>query len=751
MRHLVNLLMDVKMASGAIGRSVLVGVAVLGYVAACGPDRAVVPAEAIGTSERSSEVGDRLTVTPAPTGTPTPLGTPTPSGTPTPIRTTHNTVFPCWSSYRAAERLIVEQVQWISDGGQIVFNVSGRIYGVAPDGTKLRMVADARPPLADWLVGYRGQGTGTHFDISTAEPRLVYISCEFGYPESTGNEIDEFIPEIATRSLAGDDRRQVTFNREGGYFPSWSPDGSRIAFLDDGLDDGLYSMAPDGSSRLEHETGLDKVWLVTPQWSPDGTRIAVVGAATPYKGGPLTMVVVGADGGAPMVLTQTSSAPSWSPDGERLAFARRDWDSGVAALYTIAADGSDLERVTTIDELGVWSPPYDHRLPTLSGGIRMVEWSPSGEHIAYACGRHVCVVDVHGTPVGRSPLAVGAYTASWSPDGSRLAVGRLEMADPDPDQINSPSIYIDMVGVVLYTMAPDGSDVRPMVLDNWDGTFRGARVRRSPDSTDVAGCTTGAAVPDPAVNPGLVSDCEVLLALRDRLAGSIELNWTTDRPIDEWDGVWVYGSPPRVTKLHFPQPGLSGVLPAELGELSELSSIWLAGNYLHGPIPSELGNLTNLTRLELQLNLLTGEIPESLAQLSNLEILNVSNNFLSGQIPRTLAQLANLEVLILSNNHLSGQIPRTLAQLANLEVLDVSNNYLSGQIPRMLAQLANLQVLAVSINRLSGQIPEEIAQLRNLKDVYLSENEFTGCLPNMLVSDYEFFRLKGFKFCKRQE
>ena len=286
---------------------------------------------------------------------------------------------------------------------------------------------------------------------------------------------------------------------------------------------------------------------------------------------------------------------------------------------------------------------------------------------------------------------------------------------------------MDMVGVVLYTMAPDGSDVRPVVLDNWDGTFRGARVRWSPDSTDVAGCRTGAAVPDPAVTPGLVSDCEVLLALRDRLAGSIELNWTTDRPINEWEGVGLYGSPPRVTQMNLPYAGLAGVLPAELGELSELNSIWLAGNYLHGPIPSELGNLANLTRLDLQLNLLMGEIPESLAQLANLEILAVSNN------------------------HLSGQIPRTLAQLANLKVLDVSNNRLSGQIPRTLAQLANLEVLAVSNNHLSGQIPEEIAQLRNLKDVYLSENEFTGCLPNMLVSDYEFFRLKGFKFCKRQE
>ncbi len=495
MRHLINLLVDVTMSSSAVGRYVVIGLAALGYVVACGPDRAVMPVGAISTSEKSSELSDRLTVTS------------------TPISVTHRTVFWCWSAYRSVARPMVEQIRWISDGGQIVFNVSGRVYSIGADGTEVRLVADTRPP-ANLMVDYGEQGSGTHFDVSTVKSRLVYASCEFGYPGSTGSEIDEFIPEIATRNLAGDDRRQITFNRETEYFPSWSPDGSRVAFLGhaevtSGYGEvGLYSMASDGSNRMEHETNLVQVWAVTPQWSPDGTRIAVVGRAPSDDIGPLTMVVVGADGGAPMVLTKTSSAPSWSPDGQRLAFARRDWDSDDVALYTIATDGSDLKRVTTIEELGVWSSPH-YLLPILPRGIRMVEWSPSGEHIAYACGRHICVVDVHGMAVGRSPLE--GYIASWSPDGSRLAVGSLEMADPDPGRTNALSarMYRDMVGVVLYTMAPDGGDVRPMVLDNWDGTFRGARVRRSQDATDVAGCTTGAAVSDPAVNPGLVSDCEV--------------------------------------------------------------------------------------------------------------------------------------------------------------------------------------------------------------------------------------------------
>ena len=60
-------------------------------------------------------------------------------------------------------------------------------------------------------------------------------------------------------------------------------------------------------------------------------------------------------------------------------------------------------------------------------------------------------------------------------------------------------------------------------------------------------CFTGGAVLDAANNPGLVSDCEALLAARDILAGSATLDWSASTPIDQWDGVNSFGSPLRVT------------------------------------------------------------------------------------------------------------------------------------------------------------------------------------------------------------
>ncbi len=54
---------------------------------------------------------------------------------------------------------------------------------------------------------------------------------------------------------------------------------------------------------------------------------------------------------------------------------------------------------------------------------------------------------------------------------------------------------------------------------------------------EASSCADGGAVADAANNPGLVSDCDTLLAARDTLAGSATLNWEADRPIGEWEGV----------------------------------------------------------------------------------------------------------------------------------------------------------------------------------------------------------------------
>ena len=211
---------------------------------------------------------------------------------------------------------------------------------------------------------------------------------------------------------------------------------------------------------------------------------------------------------------------------------------------------------------------------------------------------------------------------------------------------------------------------------------------RAQAQTQTSGdCSNGIAVPDPSDNPGLVSDCEALLAGRDTLAGTASLNWSADVALEDWDGVILSDSPVRVTVLDFEPDfdsegkALTGQIPPELGRLTYLEGIYLGNpntvcsagecrevderehSRLTGPIPAELGDLSNLEQLWLDENQLTGGIPPELGNLANLEELLLSDNNLSGEIPAELGDLSNLEQLWLSGNQLTGCIPSDLGDV----------------------------------------------------------------------------------------
>ena len=237
------------------------------------------------------------------------------------------------------------------------------------------------------------------------------------------------------------------------------------------------------------------------------------------------------------------------------------------------------------------------------------------------------------------------------------------------------------------------------------------------------------AVPSAASNPGLVTDCEALLAARDTLAGSGTLNWSGSTAIGSWDGVTLSGSPLRVTSLALSDSQLTGTIPPELGSLSNLKSLNLSNNRLTGTIPAELGSLSNLESLNLSSNELTG-IPGELGNLSNLETLYLGFNELAGPIPGELGNLSNLETLYLGFNELAGPIPTELGSLSNLKSL-LSNNRLTGTIPAELGSLSNLESLNLSSNELTG-IPGELGNLPNLETLYLGFNELAGPIPGEL-------------------
>ena len=318
----------------------------------------------------------------------------------------------------------------------------------------------------------------------------------------------------------------------------------------------------------------------------------------------------------------------------------------------------------------------------------------------------------------------GALTYSLSPAPSN----DVTFTSGPPARIGTSSTSI-AGGETSYTLTATDAD------GDTDTMTISITVRKGvcPNSAAVSGYS----------DPGIVHDCEALLASRDTLSVDQSLNWDEDLPIDEWKGVELANG--RVVELGMSSEGIVGTIPSELGNLSNLQGLSLWGNQLTGEIPPELGGLSNLTRLLLDGNQLTGEIPPELGGLSNLTYLNLAGNQLTGEIPPELGGLPNLTELILAGNQLTGEIPPELGGLSNLTYLILAGNQLTGMIPAELGDLSNLERLLLWRNQLSGEIPPELGNLSNLETLDLAGNQLTGEIPTELgnLSNLETLDLWG--------
>ena len=115
----------------------------------------------------------------------------------------------------------------------------------------------------------------------------------------------------------------------------------------------------------------------------------------------------------------------------------------------------------------------------------------------------------------------------------------------------------------------------------------------------------------------------------------------------------------NTTELDLGSQGLTGSIPPEIGDLTNLRHLYLYNNQLTGSIPPEIGDLTNLTHLYLENNQLTGSIPSEIGNLTNLTRLYLENNQLTEVIPEGIC---NLDIdwinnFFISNNQLCPPYP----------------------------------------------------------------------------------------------
>lgn len=237
-----------------------------------------------------------------------------------------------------------------------------------------------------------------------------------------------------------------------------------------------------------------------------------------------------------------------------------------------------------------------------------------------------------------------------------------------------------------------------------------------------------------AASGDAANDRAALMALYDATDGdnwTDNTNWGSDEDLADWYGVATYQG--RVVEVILEDNGLSGELPAELGDLDQLEWLLLRHNAdLSGGIPAELGNLGSLTWLALENSALSGKIPAELGNLSSLEVLSIINTSVSGSIPPELGNLSSLVALDLRQNDMSGGIPPELGNLSSLDILYIIDNGMSGSIPPELGNLSSLRWMALMRNSLSGEIPSELGHIGGLEHLFLDDNQLSGGVPSSL-------------------
>ena len=267
------------------------------------------------------------------------------------------------------------------------------------------------------------------------------------------------------------------------------------------------------------------------------------------------------------------------------------------------------------------------------------------------------------------------------------------------------------------------------------------------------------------------------------------LNWGTGAPLGDWYGVTT-DDEGRVTHLALADNDVTGLIPPEVGSLTELTYLDFRSNALTGPIPPELFNLVNLKSLYLSGNQLTETIPGGIGTLTNLTYLYLEANRFTGSIPPELGNLANLQILYLYGNELTGVLPSSLLSLERLSLFRFEDNDglcvpgtsafenwlegIGGAAPEAFCNVSDVDVLAsffqavggtewhrsdgwlqghalaewhgvgtdslgrvetldMSGNGLTGRVPSGLGELGQLTSLRIGDNALSGPLPVSLA------------------
>lgn len=233
--------------------------------------------------------------------------------------------------------------------------------------------------------------------------------------------------------------------------PAWLPAGV-IAFSNVGGEgtDAIYLVHTDGTGLVPLADGPD-LWNEHPTWSPDGTRIAYHSGTGNFPS--YTVWAINSDGSDQVQLTHLPPGalyPAWSPDGGKIAFSANTDNSLHISLMN--ADGSNQTVLTSglaFDLFSSWTP---------NGTILFMRW------IQRNGGNTSDVFTINPDGTGLVQLTKVGYIGGYalSPDGTKLAIHdaknhRIEVLPIDAGGVSATLVDSDF-GCLFVAMSwsPDG-------------------------------------------------------------------------------------------------------------------------------------------------------------------------------------------------------------------------------------------------------------------------------------------------------
>jgi serine/threonine protein kinase len=242
----------------------------------------------------------------------------------------------------------------------------------------------------------------------------------FAYSQLQNGQLDLYEMNVTTGAI-----RQLSSSNISEAGPSYSPDGSQIAYYAYGSEDDpaeLWIMNADGSEPRQLTNDPFDQRVVA--WSPDGRYLAYH-AETTRNGYEIFLYDLSNDTSRAVSQHPANDlAPAWSPDGSQLAFHSDEWNDNFD-LYIIASDGSNRRRLTNGDSRYAFAA-----------------WSSQGQIVFHAIlgsnTYRLQVIQPDGTGIQTLLEGQNQRHADWSSDGQAL----LYMAG----DLNAPLIMLTTVG-----------------------------------------------------------------------------------------------------------------------------------------------------------------------------------------------------------------------------------------------------------------------------------------------------------------